>query len=99
MARGEPEGLEDGGKEISKRYSVCLPVVGYISVEVSADTEEEALDEALNVGWSVDMSSSSAEGHVDLCELEAMPHVTQGNVSYAPMNDYDIVEIEDGETK
>lgn len=50
------------------KYNVTLPVAGYAIVEVEADSEEEAIDCAVN-NWGGDYE-----------ELDAYTHLVDGNV-------------------
>lgn len=54
-----------------KTYYVDLPVSGRVAVEVEADSEEEAIDKALN-SYSID----------NLEEWSAERHLVQGNIFY-----------------
>lgn len=57
------------------QYEVILPIVGYALVLVEAESEKAAIDAALQ---SDDLTMSAIE------EWEAVEHVVQGNVCYAP---------------
>jgi hypothetical protein len=67
-------------------YSVKLPFAGYLSVEVEADSEEDAVSKAMN-----DASLDDVE------EWETFTHIVQGNVLYAPINTPEVELIDDGE--
>ena len=72
-----------------KNFSVTLPIAGTITVEVEANSEEEAIREALMSDWPKD-----SDGCPIFDELEAYEHLTQGNVLYAPVNEPYAEEIE-----
>ena len=67
-------------------YSVKLPFAGYLSVEVEADSEEDAVSKAMN-----DASLDDVE------EWETFTQIVQGNVLYAPINTPEVELIDDGE--
>jgi len=55
-------------------YEVTLPIAGYAITEVEADSEKEAIENAMQSG--VDM------GEIE--EWDTYRHIVQGNVCYAP---------------
>lgn len=58
-----------------KKYNVTIPIAGSYTVEVEAEDEEGAIDEALE-----------RQGDADLdIEWEAMHEICRGNVCYAPV--------------
>lgn len=58
-----------------KKYNVTIPIAGSYTVEVEAEDEEGAIDEALE-----------RQGDADLdIEWEAMQEICRGNVCYAPV--------------
>lgn len=69
---------------MSKKFGVSLPFTGYVYVEVSAETEKDALN----------MAYEQANLDTDIAELEYCSHVTNGNVTHAVLNDFNIKELE-----
>ena len=65
-----------------KKYGVCMPVTGYVYMEVEANNEEEALD------FVYENATLN-----DIGEWELTDYVCKGNVSYAVMSEYEIYEI------
>lgn len=64
-----------------KKYYVEIPITGYVSVEVEANSKEEAIEKA----WeSPDLSLNN------VVEWEAHERISKGNVSYAVRDDIDI---------
>jgi hypothetical protein len=55
-----------------KKYRVDLPIAGYISLEVDAENEDDAIEKALDSEWT----------HDDIQELDAYKRLVQGNVCY-----------------
>lgn len=72
----------------TKGYFVNVPIVGYISVEVEAESEDEAMDLALDADFNLDFKSEKCE----LVEFDVVEYVSRGNVCSAPVFE---VEIED----
>jgi hypothetical protein len=58
---------------MSKPYSVKIPIAGHAFVEVEADSEEEAIEKAIE---------EATISHVE--EWEAIKQFNQGNVCYCP---------------
>lgn len=63
---------------VSKNYDVCLPISGTIIVTVDADSEEEAIQNALD---SDDLIIDNIESWT------AHEHIVQGNIFYGERND------------
>lgn len=55
------------------RWTVTVPIAGSATLEVEAETEEAAIQEALNEVTIKDFD-----------EWEALEYITRGNVCYAP---------------
>ena len=55
---------------MSKRWRVCLPITGYLEVTVEAESEKDAILEALCGGFSLN----------DIVEWDSHIEVTSGNV-------------------
>ena len=70
--------------EPKKKWSVSVPFTGYVTVDVEADSEEEAIGVALG---SEDLDITKAEG------VEFHEHVVRGNVCYAVMRDASAEEV------
>jgi len=64
------------------KYVVDIPIAGYVSLEIEADSKEEAIDKAFAQGFEDE----------DIMELEMYEHITEGNVCSAPLNDLHIEE-------
>lgn len=72
---------------MSKTYGVTIPICGVAYVEVTADSEEAAIQEAID---KVTLD--------DVNEWEAMRFVVQGNVFYGPQSRAEVELVnEDGE--
>lgn len=68
------------------KFTVGVPITGYIVLEVEADTEEEAFEKA----WESDkLTLDNVE------EWEAHDQVNRGNVSYALMDEIQVLYKED----
>jgi hypothetical protein len=57
-----------------KKFSVNVPISGYINLEVKADSEEDAIEKALS---SVDLNLDN------IVEWEGHEHLNEGNVCHA----------------
>lgn len=68
------------------RYSVTLPIVGSVTVEVEADDYKAAVDKAMASDISFD----------DINEWDVLRQRCQGNVCSLPC-DSDVAEIEDAD--
>lgn len=72
-------------------WIVDVPFVGYLSIEVKADTKEAAMDEAME-------DPRSLGDHIEagsLTQWEMVRQVTRGNVCYAPLNDISAEETDE----
>lgn len=74
-----------------KKYYVRLPIAGVLGVNVEAQNEEEAVEKALEVPWSVDITTHHG---AELEELEAYRETGKGNVSYLTLDE---AEAEEGD--
>ena len=64
-----------------KKYFVEIPITGYVSVEIEANSKEEAIEKA----WeSPDLSLDN------VVEWEAHAYVSKGNVLYALRDEIDV---------
>lgn len=70
--------------EKKKKWSVAIPVTGVIYEEVEADSEEEAIDEAMSGSYKTK----------DIEEWEIHRHVVRGNVFYGHTSHATAEEIE-----
>lgn len=70
---------------MSREYNVDIPVAGIINVAVEADNEEEAIEKAMSVPYTVDFSSD--EWDIELLEMDSYKYICQGNTFYAPLNE------------
>ena len=66
-----------------KEYEVRLPIAGFVVVSVEANDETEALNKAMNSDISTD----------DIEEWDVYEYITQGNVFYGSLNEYEVNEI------
>lgn len=57
-----------------REFQVTVPIAGVAYITVEAETEEEAIDEALG---------TVGREHIE--DWQALRHITQGNVCYAPV--------------
>lgn len=69
------------------RYYVTLPIAGYVSVEVEADNEAQAIETAMMSDISVD----------DIIEWDTYRRLVDGNVCYVSPNRAEVELIEDDE--
>lgn len=67
-------------------YTVAVPITGIAYVEVKADSEDDAINEALN---SEDLTIDKIE------EWDAHRAVCKGNVLYAMQNEAEVVSERD----
>lgn len=76
------------------RYWVRVPVVGEVGVGLDADSEEQAIDLAMDaVGTAITISPSHDRMVIVQCEdLSPVRRITHGNVFMGPLNE---VECED----
>lgn len=65
------------------KHYVCIPIAGYISVEVETDSpsEKEAIKEALAVEWG-DCTFEIGNEKIETGELEQFEKLVEGNVCY-----------------
>lgn len=63
------------------KYNVYIPICGYAYLEVEAENEEAAINEAFKQGCSFD----------DIVEFDMYEHIVQGNVFYGMMNNIDVI--------
>lgn len=76
-----------------KRYMVEIPIAGIVSVEVDADSEESAIDRALQIPFSVEIDSRGAG--LELDEIDVYREICTGNVLHVPLNRAEISSEED----
>ena len=70
---------------MSKEYWVKLPLAGVIAVNIkSAESEEDAIEQALNVSWDIDFKGN-LEVDMELDELDTYDKLVTGNVMHAPL--------------
>jgi len=69
-----------------KEYDVTLPIAGYVSLHVTAENEETALENALNSNITTK----------NIVEWDAYKRIVDGNVFHGPQNEYEIDEIKGG---
>jgi hypothetical protein len=78
------------------RYSCNVPIVGFVYVEVEAESKEGAIAAALEAAGEVLRGEQDPTGPNELMELEAVRAITTGNVFHGACNEID-AEIVDGE--
>ena len=71
-----------GERQAMKRFVVQIPITGYISIEVDADSEESAIETA----WG--SYSASGPDAFDEPEWEAVEQVCEGNVFHGMLNEH-----------
>lgn len=59
------------------KYTVQIPIAGYIETEVDAQTEEEAIEKAFNSDLTLDQ----------VTEWDAFTHITEGHTIHIALND------------
>lgn len=64
------------------RYEVRIPVAGYLEAFVVAESEDDALEKAMEL--------DSDHPDVDL-SWESMKHIVQGNIFYGPLAHYEVI--------
>lgn len=72
------------GKAKPSKFSVDLPVNGYVTIEVEAGSKKEAIEKALGIDW----------GTGDVQELNAFDVLCKGNVFRGVRNEARVVKIE-----
>ncbi len=72
-----------------KEYNVRLPIAGILSVIVEAESEEEAIKEALGVDWQADVKGKN----VELEEIEAYSKLFEGNVTHVWHYEAEAIEL------
>ena len=77
---------------MTKEYEVLIPLTGYVSVIVEAESSEEAKDKAFVEDFYIDLKSES--NNVQLQEFETHEHIVRGNVFYGTLNEIEVEEIE-----
>lgn len=68
-------------------YTVQLPIAGVVTVEVEADSDQEAIQAALSSGWTTD----------DIDECDAYEYLVKGNIVYAPIWQARAAKLDDDE--
>ncbi len=71
-----------------KKFGVRIPVTGYVSLEVTAEDEDEAMEKA----WETEVTIG------DITEWETVEQVCKGNVCYAIENKMYAEELENDPT-
>lgn len=66
-----------------KGYSVAVPFTGVVYLTVEAETEQDAIEFAMNADVTLEVEGNE----VDTYEWEMHEHVTTGNVFYGVRND------------
>lgn len=74
-----------------KNFIVTIPFTGVISVEIEAETQEEAESKALNE-CDLKLDWSSELGY-DLDEWETHKKIVQGNICYANQSEINSQEV------
>lgn len=55
-----------------KKYRVDVPIAGYVSIEVEAESREDAINKALEKGYTED----------EIMEIDMYDKLVEGNVCY-----------------
>ena len=69
------------------KYGVLVPLVGSVYVEVDADSEEEAIENAIQADFTIKFESED----VQLEEFELVDKVVEGNICYAPLHEAEVL--------
>ena len=69
------------------KYGVLVPLVGSVYVEVDADSEEEAIENAIQADLTIKFESED----VYLEEFELVDKVVEGNICYAPLYEAEVL--------
>ena len=67
------------------KYEVCIPFAGYLTGEVDAENEKEAIEIALEQ-CSFHVLVDDACGF-ECAEVDAISAISSGNVNHAPLNE------------
>ena len=60
-------------------YYVTVPIAGKYEVVVDADSEEDAINKAIQLTWTVKLETECADGpQIDDYELESFRHIVEG---------------------
>lgn len=70
----------------SKKWEVSIPITGYITVEVEAESEQEAIELGLD---SSDLTIDN------IVEWKAHEYIAKGNVCYASVNTAEATPLKD----
>jgi len=76
-----------------KTYTVDIPFTGFISVDVKADSEEEAIDLAWEVDFELDYKA--VNGISEMEEFELQQSICTCSVLHASMNEVEIMNIQE----
>lgn len=76
------------------KYSVDIPIAGYIYAEIEANSKEEAKEKAFELDWNIDFKSKDG---ASLEELDVYDKIIEGNICHLWCREIDINEIEDEE--
>lgn len=68
-----------------KKYSVEMPIAGYVVIEVEAGNKNDAINKVLEKGFEDD----------EIMELEMFPKLVEGNICHAYCIEADVEEIKD----
>ena len=68
-----------------KEYTVLVPITGYVEVIVDAESEQDAIDKAMD---DEDINLD------DVVEWDMTQHITEGNIFYGIKNDIEVFENE-----
>ena len=77
-----------------KDYSVMLPLVGSLTVTVSAEDPEAAIEKARGAPFRLSIECFDDQYSVELGEEFSTPRqISEGNVLHAPVHEADAEEI------
>lgn len=77
-----------------KTYNVTVPIAGHVHVQVDAEDEESAEQEAYEAASEFLGGCTFPDtAHASLEEVNAYEHIIQGNVCYV---DHTQIEVEEG---
>lgn len=68
-----------------KKYSVTVPITGIIFTEVEAESEEGAIDKALEAAYTFE----------DISEWDTCRQIVRGNIFYGHTNEAEADQLEE----
>ena len=75
------------------KYNVTLPIAGTVHMEIEADSEEEAIEKAIDTEWGIG-DISSPEAPIELVELDLYDKLVEGNCVNVTTHEAEAEEID-----